>query len=52
MSERHEEKRRKLNAGAGPDMDLLQTTWDAYEKAWERRDRRVDDYILMKGITN
>ena len=32
-------------------MDLLQTTWDAYEMAWERRDRRVDDYILMKGIT-
>ena len=32
-------------------MDLIQTTWDTYEEAWERRDLRVDDYILMKGIT-
>merc|ERR1712012_899709 len=31
-------------------MDLVQKTWDAYEKAWEWRDRRVDDYLLMKSV--
>ena len=30
-------------------MELAQKVWDAYEWAWERRDRRVDDYILMQG---
>ena len=30
-------------------MELVQKMWDAYEWAWERRDRRVDDYILMQG---
>ena len=52
MNQTEDEKRQDKTEIFRSEMDLVQKTWDAYEKAWEWRDRRVDDYILMKGITH